>query len=54
MVNVILTWWSEAVLTQSVLSGIISSLSAFAVVWVFSANCCLVPGCYWIVPYNCW
>ena len=27
MVNVILTWWSEAVLTHSVLSGIISSLS---------------------------
>ena len=31
MVNVILTRWSEAVLTHSVLSGIISSLSAFAV-----------------------
>ena len=31
MVDVTLTRWSEAILAQSVLSGVVSSLSAFAV-----------------------
>ena len=54
MVDVTLAWWSEAILTQSVLSGVVSPLSAFAIGPLgCSANDCLIPDCLWTGPYNC-